>query len=179
MEQNLLRPRLRNEQLMRIHRELTKAFPHLFQEWQKRFPFEVGDYVGLELTSTFQTSREYNGIRGIKMHDNFFQFCQKFWHLVTERAPHVSKETVTEALMFHIHYYEASSLNLKGPHPRDMTMEVLNAFELKDKMKDLQKKITMGKIILIHTSSGDDLYDHTYGAIWPGPILALDFSKLD
>ena len=84
-----------------------------------------------------------------------------------------------EVSNFHIHYYKSTNLNLRGPHPLDMKTEVLTVMDFKDKMQELLATANLENTILIHTCSGDDLYDHTYGAIWLGQTLPLDFSKLD
>ena len=51
-----------NQQLLQNHRDLNQDFPHLYRQWQRRFPFDVGAHTALELTSLFQESNEYNGV---------------------------------------------------------------------------------------------------------------------
>ena len=172
--------------LLQNHHKLTKEFPYLYQAWQTRFPLVVESHIGLELTSSFQESEEYNEINYLKKNnkeseffDNFLQFCQSFWHLVTEQSPRISKETIDNATDYHVHYYETTCKDLKGPHPKDMRTEYITSAELKEKMPDLLKIATIEKSIFFHCSTGDDLYDHTYGAKWLGRTLPLDFSKLD
>ena len=172
--------------LLQNHQKLIQAFPHLYLAWQIRFPLVNEKHAGLELTSSFQESKEYNEINYLKknkkesdLYDNFLQFCQSFWHLVTEQSPRSSLETIDNASTFHIHYYETSDQNLRGPHPQDQRTEVVNSKELKDKMPQLLQIATIDKSIFFHCSTGDDLYDHSYGAKWLGRTLPLDFSKLD
>jgi len=175
-----------NQQLLQTHKELKGKFPAIFADWQKRFPFDVGEQAGIELSAIFQESKEYDGARylttdGVEnsVSNIFLDFCEKFWHLIKNRPVHSSKEIFNEALNFHVHLYEETQTHLRGPHPLDMKMMVLNFVVLKERMKELMDRATIDRPILIHTSTGDDLYDHTYGAIWLGRMLPLDFSKLD
>jgi aromatic ring-cleaving dioxygenase len=168
-----------NSESWQFHRKLELEFPHLYQEWQRRFPFDSKECAGFELSLAFQKNCEHHGVPEGDRHNVFSQFCKKFWHLITEKKAHISKETFDEVLNFHIHYYESTIANLRGPHPQDMRTEVVNRLELKTKINELIESATMESPIFVHTVTGDDLYDHTYGAIWLGHRLGLDFSKLD
>ncbi len=158
---------------LKNHAELSKVFPHLFKEWSERFPF---DRAGLALTVAFEKSSEFRN--GLNIHENFIEFSKKFWHLVTERPIHALKEEIHQVSSFHIHYYEASQNDLRGPHPLDMKAEVISRKKLEKKIEELLLRPTAFYSVLVHTSTGDDLYDHTYGAYWIGPVLPLDFSQL-
>jgi aromatic ring-cleaving dioxygenase len=162
----------------RLHSSLTVTFPEFYQAWIKRFPFDLENQKGLELTSIFLKSCEYKEDDS-KLNENFLKFCQSFWHLVTDQSPHINKEVFFEVPEFHIHYYTDSTQKLRGPHLKDMTSEVISALELKNKMDELVASATLENPVLVHTSTGDDLYDHSYGALWLGQTLPLNFSKLD
>ncbi|MGZ3787265.1 MAG: DOPA 4,5-dioxygenase family protein [Bacteriovorax sp.] len=172
-------------QLMQNHRNLTQAHPELYLDWQKRFPFDQL-VPGLELTASFLESKEHinahclaDNERQSSMNKCFLKFCRNFWHLVVERAEHPKKDTIDEISHFHVHFYELSFQNLYGPHPQDMKTEVFNFAELQNNMNDFLKMATVERPIFIHTLTGDDLYDHTYGALWLGRTLPLKFAALD
>ena len=62
-----------------------------------------------------------------------------------------------------------------GPHPIPM-FEIDFKLPLFDKITEWLN-LHRGKLnILVHPHSGDDLYDHTEGAIWLGDKLALKLS---
>jgi aromatic ring-cleaving dioxygenase len=175
-----------NQQLLQTHRELKDLFPQIFLDWQKRFPFDQGDQKGIELSAIFQESKEYDEARYLtqdqtqkNVAQSFLKFCENFWHLVKDRPAHLNKEVFNESLNFHVHMYEETQNQLRGPHPQDMRMVGLNFLDLKHRMSEFLERATIDKPILIHTSTNDDLYDHTYGAIWLGRTLPLNFSKLD
>jgi aromatic ring-cleaving dioxygenase len=175
-----------NQQLLQTHRELKNLFPKFFADWQKRFPFDQGEQAGIELSAIFQESKEYDEAKYLtedeKQKDvfqSFSKFCDSYWHLVTKKSPHLKKEVFNESLNFHVHMYEETQNNLRGPHPQDMKIVILNFLDLKHRMPEFLEWATIDRPVLIHSSSGDDLYDHTYAAIWLGRTLPLDFSKLD
>lgn len=176
LTQSVSRTILPDLQLLDLHRKLIKAFPHLYQDWVIRFPFDQDLHAGLELTLSFQKSRPVDGPEIFK---SFLNFCQNFWHLVTDQEPHLFREDPADISMFHIHYYEASNQRIRGPHLQDMVTEVLKAKDLNEKMPLLLLIATSDRPIFVHSVTGDDLYDHSYGAVWLGNSLPLDFSKLD
>lgn len=66
---------------------------------------------------------------------------------------------------------------LAGPHKLPM-MEVNFVGEIFAEFVLFLMKHRQDLSILVHTISGNDLYDHTQGAIWLGQQIELDYSRL-
>ncbi len=66
---------------------------------------------------------------------------------------------------------------LAGPHTLPM-MEVNFIQEVFSDFVLFLVKHRQDLSILVHTITGDDLYDHTQGAIWLGEQVPLDYSRL-
>jgi aromatic ring-cleaving dioxygenase len=167
----------KNLPLLEDHIKLTQIYPQYYHDWQKRFPFDRERNMCLELTAQFYESSEFQENHSLE--NRFLNFCQNFWHLVLTQPAHTNREKITNELRFHTHLYKSTKHQLFGPHPRDMTSSDLNFDELTEELPFLMTKASQVNPVLVHTSTGDDLYDHTYGAIWIKRTLPLDFSKLD
>lgn len=65
-----------------------------------------------------------------------------------------------------------------GPHPEG-AFEFHFRAALLEEIRDFFARFRGSLRVLIHVLTGDDHHDHGAGALWLGPELALDFSKLD
>lgn len=69
-----------------------------------------------------------------------------------------------------------------GPHPVPMATIRFRATEKEALVRHLEQGmagVSEGISILIHEDTGDDLRDHTEGAEWLGPPVALDFNHFE
>lgn len=62
-----------------------------------------------------------------------------------------------------------------GPHPLPMIELHFDGRDLREALRRLEI-LRDGFSVLVHEDTGDDLRDHTRGALWLGARLPLDFS---
>jgi len=105
----------------------------------------------------------------IKSH--FYHIHLYFTSQTRESAIQI-QEALTKLAGVHLHHINEKPV---GPHP---TRQISFRFK-SDQLIKVQKWLSQnrqGHSILIHCETGDDLYDHTKGAIWIGKKLVLDFT---
>lgn len=179
----------------------SQEFTNAFALWAQALP---EDPHGLELLQLFLISKDFQETRHwgsekslSKAFETFLERTLPSWdfakgphprkvrgyhaHVYFNESKRVHAERMHQQLLLqNLERIKVSPLfeDLKGPHPEGM-FEILFGVNAYSAILSFLERETGPLDVLIHTVTGDDLYDHTLGALWIGQRLDLNFSQLD
>jgi len=158
---------------------LSDKHPQLFAVWKALLP---EDPMGFELIYYFLESKEFKNSKDLKT-SNIDQSPAEAFETYVGRIFKGKNLTASvgdrkDPDFFHVHCYDVTFGEKRGPHAKAQKLSVMNKAELKSFVQNYHDS-NHKHSVLIHASSGADLFDHLFQSVWLGKRLPLELAGLD